>query len=76
MTAHIYHPRSHTHGLHPDCPRCQEHAAHPEQGLDPVNRARLLAGEIHTELDQVAADNLRRYERRQRQQDETHRSRR
>lgn len=76
MTSHSYHPRSHTHGLHPGCPRCEQLADDPETGLDAENRARILAGEIYTELDQRAEWRLRQLNRRRRQQDATHRSRR
>lgn len=75
MTAHTYHPDSHVFGLQPECPRCEQLAEYTS-GLDPQNRARLLAGEIHTELDERAATRLRELERKQRQQDPTHQSRR
>ena len=59
MTIHTYHPDSHTHGLHPDCPRCQEHAEHPHESLDAWNRARLLCGDVFTDLDRQALAVLR-----------------
>lgn len=43
MTCHSYHPDTHTHGLADGCPRCDEHAAHPELGLDQGNLAALRA---------------------------------
>ena len=39
MTAHVWHPDTHTHGLADGCPRCAEHAAHPELSLDAQNLA-------------------------------------
>ncbi len=32
--AHTYHPDTLTHGLSDDCPRCAQHADHPEVSLD------------------------------------------
>lgn len=58
MTTHSVHPDSHTHGLADDCPRCQEHAEHPERGLDRDNIRRLLRGETYTKLDERAAARL------------------
>lgn len=58
MASHGPHPDSHTHGLADGCPRCQEHAEHPERGLDRDNIRRLLRGEIHTTLDEIAANRL------------------
>ena len=58
MTLHTYHPDSHSNGLQPGCPRCQEHAEHPERGLDSQNLARLRAGVLITSLDRQAARNL------------------
>lgn len=63
MTVHSYHPDSHTAGLANDCPRCQEHAAHPERGLDSTNLARLRAGHTYTALDRAAAQNLAAWDR-------------
>jgi len=60
MTVHSIHPDTHTHGLYPGCPRCEEHAARPEVGLDRVNTARLLSGKSYTTLDRIAAVNLAR----------------
>jgi len=37
MASHSLHPDSHTHGLADDCPRCDEHAEEPLQGLDHEN---------------------------------------
>lgn len=34
MTCHAYHPDMHTNGLQDNCPRCAEHAEHPEWSLD------------------------------------------
>lgn len=59
MTTHIDHPDSHEHGLCPGCPRCEEHAAHPERSLDDENKKRLLLGRTFTELDEVAAARLK-----------------
>lgn len=61
MTTHIYHEDSHTHGLFPGCPRCQEHAEHPERGLDSENTERLLRGDILSTLDRIARENLLAY---------------
>lgn len=58
IVSHRLHPDIYTHGLDDGCPRCQQHAEHPE-GLDRDNTARLLRGEIHSRLDQVAASRLR-----------------
>lgn len=41
MTTHSYHPDSHEYGLADGCPRCDEHARNPEQGLDSRNIANL-----------------------------------
>lgn len=59
MTTHTFHEDSHTHGLDPSCPRCREHAEHPEE-MDKKNIRRLLEGHTYTELDVYAADRLRR----------------
>lgn len=61
MTVHVYHPDVYDAGLDEFCPRCREHAENP-LGLDKQNRARLLRGEIHSRLDQVAAGRLRALE--------------
>lgn len=58
MTTHSPHPDSHTHGLADGCPRCQEHAEHPERGLARDNIRRLLRGETYTKLDERAAARL------------------
>lgn len=58
LTVHTPHPDSHSHGLADSCPRCQEHAAHPAASLDRENLLRLLRGECHTLLDEVAAQKL------------------
>lgn len=63
MTTHIYHPDSHTHGLCSKCPRCREHAKHPEQSLDQENIDRLMNGDILTELDVQAVAQLLQWER-------------
>lgn len=34
MSSHTRHPDVHTHGLQDGCPRCEEHAEHPERSLD------------------------------------------
>lgn len=60
MTTHVYHQDTHTHGLAPECPRCQEHAEHPAASLDSINIARLLRGEVHTPLDRKALEALTR----------------
>lgn len=60
MTAHIYHPDTHEYGLFDECPRCQEHAEHPEWSLDSDNVARLLRGDLFSELDRKAAERLAR----------------
>lgn len=59
MTTHTYHEDSHTHGLADGCPRCEEHAEHPERNLDSRNLKRLMEGKLYTRLDQVAANRLR-----------------
>lgn len=61
MSSHSFHPDIYEAGLEESCPRCREHAEHPD-GLDAQNRARLLRGEIHSRLDQVAAGRLRALE--------------
>ena len=43
MSAHSFHPDSHTHGLADDCPRCAEHAEHPFETLDDENLRALVA---------------------------------
>jgi hypothetical protein len=43
VTAHSFHPDTHTHGLADDCPRCAEHAEHPYESLDAANIAALEA---------------------------------
>jgi hypothetical protein len=53
------HPDSHIGGLLPGCPRCREHAEHPEQTLDNENIRRLLLGHTYSALDVAAADKLR-----------------
>lgn len=58
MTTHIYHLDTHEHGLFPGCPRCEEHAEHPESSLDAENIGRIRSGRIFTELDEKAATNL------------------
>jgi len=62
VTTHSYHPDTHIHGLRADCPRCIEHAEHPERSLDSTNLARLRAGRILTALDARAAVNLMKYD--------------
>lgn len=37
MTTHTLHPDSHENGLADDCPRCDEHARYPFDGLDNSN---------------------------------------
>lgn len=59
MTVHTYHEDTHTHGLADDCPRCQEHAQHPESSLDRVNIRRLLEGSVLTMTDRIAAAKLK-----------------
>lgn len=58
MSTHTFHPDTHEAGLQPGCPRCEEHADHPLAGLDSINLARLRRGEIHTDLDRKAAENI------------------
>ena len=71
MSTHIYHPRiwdadaEDATGpvLVDDCPRCQEHATHPEHSLDHRHRMRLWqlwlgAGPWLSELDLKAANHL------------------
>lgn len=58
MTLHSYHPDTHTQGLFPGCPRCEEHATNPRATLDQANLARLADGRIFTSLDRKAASNL------------------
>lgn len=38
---HTWHPDTHTHGLADGCPRCDQHAEHPEASLDRQNQALL-----------------------------------
>lgn len=59
MTSHIPHNDVLTHGLHPGCPRCIEHTRAPLSSLDRAMLDRLSAGVLYTELDRIAADNLR-----------------
>ena len=37
MASHTYHPDTHTEGLADDCPRCDQHAVMPLEGLDEIN---------------------------------------
>lgn len=60
---HSYHLDIASHGLSPGCPRCEEHAEHPERGLDSVNLLRLREGLWFTALDRKAAFNLMDYDR-------------
>jgi len=53
---HIYHPDVYIHGLFLDCPRCQEHAEHPEL-LDEDLR-QLILTYPKTSLDFEARDRL------------------
>lgn len=59
MATHTPHPDSHTHGLQAGCPRCEEHAEHPERSLDDENKKRLLVGRTFTRLDKFAATRLK-----------------
>jgi hypothetical protein len=65
MSTHIFHPDTHEHGLASDCPRCIEHAEHPERGLDSDNLERLRQGRIFTPLDKIAAIHLSEVDQRQ-----------
>lgn len=56
MTTHIFHADVFTHGLYPDCPRCQEHAAQPEY-LELELRTRILTAPL-TSLDHEARERL------------------
>lgn len=56
MTTHIYHPDVATHGLVYECPRCQEHALHP-QFMDPELRMRIWERPL-TALDHEARARL------------------
>jgi len=42
MATHSVHPDTHTHGLADGCPRCDEHAEEPLQGLDNENLGVLI----------------------------------
>lgn len=60
MTIHTIHGPITQYGLADDCPRCQEHAANPLEGLDASNIGRLFAGkDLFTDLDRIAALNIR-----------------
>jgi hypothetical protein len=61
MVAHAPHPDILEQGLHEGCPRCEEHAEHPELNLDVENIYRLRNGGIYSDLDRIAFENLRRY---------------
>ena len=56
MTTHIYHPDVRTHGLRYECPRCQEHAEHP-QFMDAELRYRIIQHPL-TRLDHEARERL------------------
>jgi hypothetical protein len=63
MTAHDYHPREsmkESPVLFDGCPRCEEHAAHPEHTLDISHLIRLRAAweaeEYKSKLDKQAAE--------------------
>jgi hypothetical protein len=56
VTIHTYHPDVYTHGLHPDCPRCIEHAEHPGW-LEPELRLLILTWP-KTRLDHEARERL------------------
>jgi hypothetical protein len=71
MTIHIYHPQVWDPKFHPDggpvlddeCPRCQEHAEHPEATLDPLHQTKLMdmfvsGGPYLSDLDRRAAGQL------------------
>lgn len=61
--SHIFHPDSHTSGLYDACPRCEQHAKHPQESLDSTNLARLREGRVYTELDIKAAAVLAEYDK-------------
>ena len=42
MTTHTFHPDTHEYGLADGCPRCDEHAERPLDGLDQENLANLI----------------------------------
>ncbi len=42
MTIHTIHPDPHTHGLADGCPRCDQLAEHPFEGLDDRNLQELI----------------------------------
>jgi hypothetical protein len=61
---HTFHPDTHTHGLADGCPRCTEHAQHPEASLDDRNlaelRIRLKYGlEARSSNESIAMTNLK-----------------
>lgn len=57
MTTHSLHDEILEAGLDDECLRCVELADHPDQ-LDDVNRMRLQAGHLYSDLDRVAAMRL------------------
>jgi len=57
MTTHTYHPDVLIHGLQADCPRCQEHALHPEWLEDDLRL--LILTYPKTSLDYEARERLR-----------------
>jgi hypothetical protein len=42
MSSHVYEPSIREHGLQDNCPRCAEHAEHPEWSLDDDNLRALI----------------------------------
>lgn len=61
VSSHVLHAEILDEGLQMDCARCRSLAEHPWE-LDEANQARLSAGHTYSELDELAASNLRRKE--------------
>ena len=59
--SHVFHEDILDEGLDMDCARCRWLAANPWE-LDEANQARLSAGHTYSQLDELAASNLRDYE--------------
>lgn len=59
--SHVMHAEILDEGLSMDCARCRFLAEHPDH-LDEANQARLSAGHCYSDLDWLAAENLRRLE--------------
>lgn len=56
---HDHPPMTHTHGLQPDCARCQQYVERPTD-LDATNLNRIWRGDLKTTLDVKAFDALYR----------------